>query len=303
MKTITMENTNYVVGVDIGGTHLTAGLIEMNEVKVIRSSIVRNRLNSKGTANEILAVWISTIKQVIANSPFVVEQVGFAMPGPFDYEKGICLIKGFDKYESLYGMNIRELLAEALSLRPDNIRFRNDAEAFLAGELYGGAAKGYQHAIGITLGTGLGSAISHNAVTVDAELSVTPYTNGEMIEEYVSTRALLKFYRNLTGIELKNAEKLAELCKTDMHAMQAFNLFGEHLAWFLEKFIRAENPEVLVIGGNIANAWDLFMPQVQEALQKKLELMPGIVRAVLAEDAALVGGACCFQNRVVAAEQ
>lgn len=298
-----MENAQYVVGVDIGGTHLTAGLIEMNEVKVVRSSVVRNKLNSKGEAEKILAVWISTIKEVIAKSPSVVEQVGFAMPGPFDYENGICLIKGFDKYESLYGMNIRELLAEALLLEPDNIRFRNDAEAFLAGELYGGAAKGYQHAIGITLGTGLGSATSHNAVTVDAELSVTPYANGKMIEEFVSTRALLKFYQNLTGVELKNAEKLAQLCKTDTYALKAFTLFAEHLAWFLEKFIRAEDPEVVVIGGNISNAWDLFMHQVQEVLQKKLNVMPEIVRAVLAEDAALVGGACCFQKRDVVAEQ
>jgi glucokinase len=302
MKTIKMENTQYVIGVDIGGTHLTAGLIEMSEVKVIRSSIIRNKLNSKGEAEKILAVWISTIKEVMANSPSVVEMVGFAMPGPFDYDKGICLIKGFDKYESLYGMNIRQLLAEALSLKPDAVRFRNDAEAFLAGELYGGAAKGYQHAIGITLGTGLGSATSHNAVTVDAELSVTPYANGEMIEEFVSTRALLKFYRNLTGVELKDAERLAQLYKTDTHAQKAFSLFGEHLTWFLEKFIKAENPEVVVIGGNISNSWDLFMHQVQKALQKKLEVMPEIVRAVLAEDAALVGGACCFQKQVVVAE-
>lgn len=303
MKTIIMENTQYAVGVDIGGTHLTAGLIEMNEIKVVRSTVVRNKLNSKGAADKILAVWISTIKHVMANSPSVVERVGFAMPGPFDYENGICLIKGFDKYESLYGMNIRELLAEALLLKPGNIRFRNDAEAFLAGELYGGAAKGYKDAIGVTLGTGLGSAISHDAVTIDAALSVTPYANGEMIEEFVSTRALLKFYRNLSGVELKDAEKLAVLCKTDVHAIKAYTFFGEHLTWFLEKFIRAENPEVVVIGGNIANAWDLFMNQVLEALRQKLKVMPQIVRAILAEDAALVGGACCFHERVVVSEQ
>jgi glucokinase len=292
-----MGNEHLVVGVDIGGSHITAGLIEMNEGKVIKPSVIRNKLNSKGSAEAILSVWTSTIKQVIENSSGVVEQVGFAMPGPFDYEKGICLIKGFDKYESLYGMNIREYLAEALLLQPDNIRFRNDAEAFLAGELHGGAAKGYLHAIGITLGTGLGSATSHNYVTVDAELSVTPYINGEIIEEFVSARALLKFYKNLTGKELKDVETLAMLCGTDKYAVKAFALFSEHLVWFLNKFIMAEDPEVLVIGGNIANAWDVFMIQIQDVLQKKLPKVPEIVRATLAEDAALVGGACCFQKK------
>ncbi len=299
MKKISMGNEHFVVGVDIGGSHITAGLIEMNEVKVVKSSVIRSKLNSKGAADHILEVWVSTIKQVFENSSCVVEQVGFAMPGPFDYEKGICLIKGFDKYESLYGMNIREYLAEALLLQTADIRFRNDAEAFLAGELHGGAAKGYQHAIGITLGTGLGSAISHNAVTVDAELSVTPYTNGKMIEEFVSARALLKFYKNLTGKELKDVEKLAALCKTDKHAVQAFALFSEHLVWFLNRFITAEDPEVLVVGGNIANAWDVFMIRVQDVLKKQLRKIPEIVRATLAEDAALVGGACCFQTVAV----
>lgn len=291
-----MKDTKYVVGVDIGGSHVTAGLVEMNEVKVVASSIVRNKLNSKGTADEILNVWISTIQQVITKNTTCVEQIGFAMPGPFDYENGICLIKGFDKYESLYGMNIRQFLAESISIEPDSIRFRNDAEAFLAGELYGGAAKGYKHAIGVTLGTGLGTAISHDALINDAALSVTPYANGIMIEEFVSTRALLKFYFNLSGIELKDAETLAALCKTDMQALKAFSLFADHLAWFLEKFIKQEKPEVLVIGGNIANAWDLFMNHVIETLTIKLKVLPHIVRAVLGEDASLVGGACCFQK-------
>lgn len=294
-----MANEHFVIGVDIGGSHITAGLIEMKEVRIVKSSIIRNKLNSKGTAKEILDVWISTIKQVITNSSGVVDHVGFAMPGPFDYENGICLIKGFDKYESLYGMNIRQILAEALLLQPANIRFRNDAEAFLAGELYAGAAKGFQHAIGITLGTGLGSAISHNDVIIDAELSVTPYVNGEMIEEFVSARALLKFYKNLTGKELKDVEQLSALCKTDKLAMRSFSLFGEHLVWFLTRFIEAESPEVLVIGGNIANAWDLFMNDVESALTKKVKSMPKIAKHVLGEDAALAGAACCFQKPVV----
>ena len=292
-------NEYFVIGVDIGGSHITAGLVEMNEVKIVKSSIIRNKLNSKGTAKEILDVWISTIKQVIKNSPCVVEHIGFAMPGPFEYENGICLIKGFDKYESLFGMNIRQILAEALSLQPANIRFRNDAEAFLAGELNAGAAKGYQHAIGITLGTGLGSAISHNGLIVDAGLSITPYANGEIIEEFVSARALLRFYKNLSGKELKDVEKLSALCKTDKQALKAFSLFSEHLVWFLAKFIEAENPEVLVIGGNIANAWDLFMTDVKSALQKKVKLMPETVKHVLGEDAPLAGAACCFQKPVV----
>lgn len=288
-----MEKVHYVAGVDIGGSHITVGLIDMNEVKLIKSSVIRRRLDSNGSADEILSIWISTIKEVLSKSPIPVDQIGFAMPGPFDYEQGICLIKGFNKYESLYGMNIKQLLSEALTVNADNIRFRNDAEAFLAGELYGGSAKGYRDAIGITLGTGLGSAVSHNGITNDAELSVTVY-GGQIIEELVSTRGLQRIYFELSGKKVKDAKELAGLVERDKHAFNSFALFGEHLTWFLEKFIKAESPDVLVVGGNIANAWNLFMNRVITNLEETVSKMPVIVRAVLAEDAALIGGACSF---------
>ncbi|WP_164972589.1 ROK family protein [Lacibacter luteus] len=288
-------NKKYVAGVDIGGSHITVALIDMADAKVIKSSLLRNKLDSNGTAQEILDVWISTIRQVIEKSEVKVEKIGFAMPGPFDYANGICLIKGFNKYESLFGMNIREILAETFCLNPENIQFRNDAEAFLAGELNGGAGKGFNNAIGITLGTGLGSAKSHNGITVDAELSVTEY-GGEIIEELVSTRGLQHMYAELSGKKVEDAKELAVLAETDLHAAKTFKLFAEHLAWFLEKFIKAESPQLLVVGGNIANAWDLFMPAVKDTLKKNLQTVPDIVKASLAEDAALVGAACIFET-------
>lgn len=293
-----MNADHWIVGVDIGGSHITAGLVDMNEMKVLRESLLRRKLNSNGTSEEILNVWIGTLKELIANSPVKVAKIGFAMPGPFDYDNGICLIKGVSKYEALYGMNIRQILAAALELEPENILFRNDAEAFLAGELFGGAAKGFQHAIGITLGTGLGSAISHSGITVDAGLGMMQY-KGEMIEEFVSTRGLIRIYYELTGKRLQDAKELSELYKNDADAVKAIAIFNDHLANFLQYFITNENPDVLVIGGNIANAWNLFIPEVSAKLETTVEKMPVIVKALLAEDAALIGGACCFQTQLI----
>lgn len=286
-----MKRDDVIVGADIGGSHITAGLVDMKLMKVIKPSVVRMKLNSNGTANEILSVWISTLKQLIRDNN--VGQIGFAMPGPFDYEKGICLIRGLSKYESLYDMNIRTVLSEELQLMPEDILFRNDAEAFLAGELSGGAAKGFHHAIGITLGTGLGTAISHNEIALNVEKGITPYKD-TIIEEFVSTRGLIRMYYELTGKTVKDAKELADIAANDIAAQKTFELFSEHLTWFLEQFIETENPEVLVVGGNIANAWDLFMPSVIKRLQNKVSNMPVIVKAVLDEDAALIGGACCF---------
>ncbi len=73
------------------------------------------------------------------------------MPGPVDYERGICYIKDQGKYDQLYGLNIKDLLAARLGIPPDHIRMMNDALCFLKGEIAGGAIKGCKSALGLTL--------------------------------------------------------------------------------------------------------------------------------------------------------
>ncbi|MBC7934729.1 MAG: ROK family protein [Rhizobacter sp.] len=293
------KRKNVTLGIDIGGSHITAGLVNLDDRMVINESIIRHRVNRNGTADEILTEWCNAIKtqQLKYVNSFI--QIGFAMPGPFDYENGICLIKGFDKYESLYGLNIRAALARRLSLQPFDILFRNDAEAFLEGELFCGAATGFNHAICITLGTGLGSAVSHDGHTKDAELSVLSY-QGEKIEEWVSTRGLIRIYKELTGKTVEDALAIAELYNTDADAKETFKIFAHHLSWFLQKFIKQESPEVLVIGGNISNSCKLFMDDLLRNLSLTNVPLPKICRATLGENAALIGGACkfvSFQNK------
>lgn len=282
-----------ILGIDIGGSHITAGLVDIGARKVIDDSVIRNKVNRHGTANEILEIWSDTIKPFQQRSEKENIRIGFAMPGPFEYDTGVCLIKGFDKYESLYGMNIRAALAERLNLLPGDILFRNDAEAFLEGEIFCGAAANCNHAIGITLGTGLGSAVSHNGITRDAELSVLEY-QGEKIEEWVSTRGLIRIYQGMTGKKMHDALAIAELYHSDADAKEAFIIFTHHLSWCLQKIIIQESPEVLVIGGNIANSYNLFIGELEKRLFINGSPMPKIVKTKLGENAAMIGGACKF---------
>ena len=172
-------NKKFVVGVDVGGSHITAGLIDMANKSYVPNTEVRKRVNSHAPADEILGIWAATIAEVDPKGEYC---IGMAMPGPFDYQNGIALIKGFNKYDELYGLNIRELLAERLNIKGEMIRFRNDAEAFLEGEVFCGAAKGFTDVIGITLGTGLGSAISKDGITIDELLEDVSNAN-EVIDQ------------------------------------------------------------------------------------------------------------------------
>lgn len=285
-----------ILGIDIGGSHITAGFINLSSGEIIDNRILRKHVDCHASADEILNGWCDAIRESWKENGVKSSRLGFAMPGPFDYKNGISLITGVAKYEAIYKMNIRDELAARLGIPGTSICFRNDAEAFLEGELLYGAAKGFKHAIGITLGTGLGSAISHDGVTTDAELGIHSY-KGEYIEDFVSTRGLIRAYREVSGEEAPNAKFIADRYNTDELARKAYDSFSDHLIWFLDFFIQREAPEVLVVGGNIAKSWHLFSDKLQQALNATVKKMPVIKMAALGEPAALIGGAACFSAK------
>ena len=274
------------IGVDIGGSHITAAHIGAGDFKVVKGSRIRERVASMEGADVIIKAWVDALKPLIVSSPVETIRIGIAMPGPFDYEKGISLMKGAKKYDSLYEMNVLEILAEKLGIPEDHILFRNDAESFLHGELASGAVAGAERALGITLGTGLGSASNCSGKTLDGDRAFLPFKDS-VAEEYISTRWFTGRYQELTGKEVKNVESVLD-SGNEAVITQLSDEFGQNLAIFLNDFIAEENPEVIVIGGNIAKTWDHFIPIVLKHLNNKNIVLK---QSTMWEDAALVGAA------------
>ena len=277
------------IGVDIGGSHITAAHIDPVYLSIIDSSMKRERVSSMDDAETIFSSWSSVLSSLIETDGQEHSKIGIAMPGPFDYDKGICLMKGQEKYDALYGMNVRTILSERLGIPGSDIIFINDAEAFLRGELASGAAAAYDKAIGITLGTGLGSTSNCNGEVVDMNLAFYPFLDS-IAEEYISTRWFLKRYKELTGKEIKNVESFLSTDCLDTKA-QIFDEFATNLASFLNDFIADQKPQILVIGGNIAKTWDHFIDLLKERIVDKSVV---IKRTEMWEDAALVGAGCTW---------
>lgn len=283
-----------VLGIDIGGSHLTAALVNEVTRKFVPDSYTRIRVNSKGKADEILAVWVSAVEDIYKNHPVKNKRIGIAMPGPFDYQAGISLITGLDKYEALYKLNVKKLLSERLRIPETSILMMNDAACFLRGEVYYGAAKGYQSVIGITLGTGTGSAIHHDGVTTDANLGPSPFMDS-IADEYFSTRWFVKSYAELTGKAVNDVKTLAELFASDKHVKDIFAEFVKNLVVFLEGFVKNEKPQIIVMGGNIAQCANLFLKDLITGLKAKGITIP-IENAQLGEEAAILGAATLFES-------
>src|SRR6478752_1532186 len=103
-----------VLGVDIGGSHITAALVNLETGTLIQDSIKRNAVNSKQEKEAILSAWCSVITDAFKSTNLKEKYIGIAMPGPFDYENGISLIKEQDKFNALYLVNVKEELANRL---------------------------------------------------------------------------------------------------------------------------------------------------------------------------------------------
>jgi glucokinase len=276
---------------DIGGTHITAAQLNMLNKQLIAPTLVRKPVNAMASVQEVIQVWATCMQQAAGAGR--IEKISLAMPGPFDYAKGICLIQDQGKYPMLYGKNVKTLLAAALSVHAANIYMHNDAACFLQGEAAAGSVQGYQTVIGITLGTGLGSAIYKDGVAQSADLWKMPFGDG-IAEEYLCTRWFVQRYASITGNTVGGVKELAAMWKANEQVQQLFNEFGSNLGLFVQRFLAGANSEAVVIGGNIAQAFPLFSPSLVKSVHRKY---PGVFVApgILGEQAALIGAGSFLQ--------
>jgi predicted NBD/HSP70 family sugar kinase len=270
-------NKEYALGLDVGGTHITAAVIAINEMKVLDFSVHKESFDSNLPAVAILDIWEKAIRTSWKNSGVEkLEGLAICMPGPFDYTNGICWIKGQAKYEHFYSLNIRELIRKRLNLSDDlPILFDNDANCFGKGEFFKNAENSSKRLMGVTLGTGLGASFidngkaidSGNQVPADGELYNIPFKEG-IAEDYVSVRGLLSRYHDVSGINIKNGLALFNLANTgDVMAIKVFEEMGENLAEIVIPWFKKFEADSFIIGGKIANASAYFLSAFKEKIK------------------------------------
>jgi glucokinase len=287
-----MGNT-VVLGIDIGGSHITAAMVNLETKAIVAGTQQRQFVDSNGTAEEIVDNWCEVIKVAIGASAVGRPRLGIAIPGPFDYEQGVSLIQDQEKFRSLYKRNLKEEIGSRLQLDPSDIVFSNDAASFLQGEVFCGAGSEFNNVLGLTLGTGLGGAlVIEKGRAIDAILWNRPFREG-IAEDYLSTRWFMERYFQLTGLRIEGVKALTHLEEDQGTVKQIFEEFAANMASFLAPIIHESAINAIVIGGNISNASAFFLPQLAQAL--KLQNIHSILRiAELNEMAALIGAASMF---------
>ncbi|MEO1290036.1 MAG: ROK family protein [Chloroflexota bacterium] len=274
-----------IIALDVGGSSIKSGIVTATQQVL---DIQQTTVDSKGTADHILSTLAGVVAHYLASTPDA-KGVGIGFPSPFDYENGISLIEGVDKYEAIYGVDVRQAIREHLDKPELIVRFRNDAESALIGEALFGAGQPYRRFIGLTLGTGMGSSFiadgeritSINGVPDDGFLFPVKF-RGEQADEWFSTRGVLRRFAraNLPYERVADAAKASE---TSVATQAVWGNFGRDLAIFIQPFLTTFEADALLVAGGIANA----MPYFGEALIAGVDVP--VVRGSLGAHAALLG--------------
>ena len=284
-----MNRAPYAIALDVGGTSIKSGVITTD------AAVVRQRtqtpVDSTGSAERILATFAEVARghlREMEGAPL--RGLALAFPGPFEYDTGFCRIRGVEKYESLFGINVGDALRQRLDLGDRPIRFRNDAEAAIVGECLYGAGQGYGRVIGVTLGTGFGSAFVIHGDPQTAGDGVPP--NGWLYphpvgavraDDYFSARGLRRRLEEAGELPVDPKEAAEVARQGDERSGEVFATYGRELGSFLAPFAIEFRAEMVIVLGGIAEAFDLFGPALQDLLA--IPVLPG----EKGSDAAMLG--------------
>jgi len=240
-----MLNNSPVLGIDMGGTKIKAGLVK-NDFLHNTSKI---SANSTGSKNEILNRLFSLVDK-FENDNYT--GIGIGVPSVIDIQKGI--VYNVQNIPSWDEVHLKTILEDRFHVP---VSINNDANVFVLGEKYFGKGKPFRNIAGVTLGTGMGTGLVINGHLFSGdncgagEFGMMDYKNG-IIENYSSGQFFKKFY-NTTG------EKVFEMAeKGDEQSLQIFSEYGFHLGNVVKTLVYAVDPQIIIFGGSVAKAFKYF---------------------------------------------
>jgi glucokinase len=275
-----------VIGVDLGGTNVRAGLVEGGHLADVRSVAVR----SQGSERDVLEDMFSAIDAVMRKD---VAGIGAGVPSVIDLKAGI--VYDVQNIRSWKKVPLKARLEERYRL-PACIN--NDANCFAAGEKYFGKAKPFDHAVGLILGTGLGAGVIANGrlysgVNCGAgEFGMLPYLD-KNFEAYASGQ----FFERVHGVSGRELSGRAE--RGDERALAIFAEFGGHLGEAVKAICYSVDPEVIVLGGSVSRStrffqaamWDVFQSFAYSITKDRLK-----IEVSETENIAILGAAALYYD-------
>ena len=321
----------FVLGIDIGGTNLVVGSVAEDGSSMVASA--SEPTHSEAGATDVVDRLVGLAERAIATTRreapgAEILGVGVGAPGPLDTKRGIVLLT---PNLGWVNMPLRQLIHDRLGLPA---ALDNDANCAVLGEWWVGAARGARHAIGITIGTGIGGGLIidgqlyHGASDVAGEIGHTTIdTEGRRckcgnygcLEAYASGPNIA--LRAVEEIEAGAESRLRALVGGDLGKITAQTVYqaaadGDELALEIvndtAKFLgvgignllNVFNPDLVVVCGGVTLAGDhLFEPLRREVARRAFKpavTACRIVPGLLAGTAGVYGADKVFLDQTAA---
>jgi glucokinase len=279
---------DHVIGVDVGGTKILAGVVDRGG-EVGRTSSAPTPRDSQEALLDAIVAAVGEVRELRTAA------VGFGVPSQIDQRLGTL---GHAVNIPLAEISFRDLMTERLGLP---VALDNDANVAAFAEWSRGAAQGTETMVMLTLGTGVGGGfvlngrpyrgwaeVGHIVVEKDGVPCQGSCTGHGHLEAYASGHAADRIARERLGPGTTAYDLVAQ-------GHPALAEIGSYLGAGIATLANLFHPEVVVIGGGFGvAAFDLLHPAAAETL--RVEALAGardvpIVRAELGQEAGVVGAA------------
>lgn len=242
------------IGVDLGGTNIRAGLINNNSIVNIKSSLLNNKDNLDSTLDQLKSIIHSVHDPCVAG-------IGIGVPSIVNIEKGIV-------YDVVNIPSWKEVPLKCILEKEFNVPvfINNDVNCFTLGEKYFGFGRNHKSFVGITIGTGIGAGIIIDNKLFSGpncgagEIGYLPYLDHDF--EYYCSSNFFKTEHKTDGYQVYLAAK-----KNDPKSIKQWAAFGHHLGNALRAVHYAYDPEAIILGGSIAQAFPFFKEQMKITLK------------------------------------
>lgn len=314
----------YRVGVDIGGTNVKIALVDdKGHIAYSNSVPTRAEMGYEYTISNIKSVIYTSLKETNVSKSDI-KGIGIGGPGQIDSEKGI--VRCFPNIPGWINVPLSNLMEQEFQVPA---KVDNDVRVATLGEYHFGAGKGYKDIVCITVGTGIGSGIIINGQLVrGASMSagelghMVLQAHGGPICGCGDTGCLEAFASGPAIVQLANeymmggkSAKFKELAVNtpvtpqvvyeaaqlgDAVSKTIFNIIGNWVGIALANVVNLINPEIIIIGGGVAQAGDILFDPIRETLNKRALKIAAdavkIVPAELGESAGVVGASLLTQS-------
>jgi glucokinase len=284
---------------DLGGTHLRSAVIDQSGKIHFRAKHLTPVAES---AQDIVDALVTAARECDRQNTAAghsIDAVSVVAPGTVNVAAG-SIVKA-PNLPFLDGFNLTGALSRALKLPA---MLENDANAAAVGEMWLGAAQECNAIVCLTLGTGVGGGIildgklwhgAHHAAAEIGHMCIEPFggvacTCGShgCLEVYASATAIVRMAREakprhpnsrLRIDDGLTSEKIYRAgVEDDELALEVFQRMGAYLGIGLANLINILNPEIMVIGGGVVNAWGLFeKPMKHEVRERAFPLLSDLV--------------------------